>query len=38
MRLNPEQLAVCTIVAIYNIEGFRELLPTRSKRAMTALR
>jgi hypothetical protein len=35
---NPEQLAFGTITTIYSIESFRELLPTRSKRAMTALR
>jgi hypothetical protein len=27
-----------TIMTIYSIESFRELLSTRSKRAMTALR
>jgi hypothetical protein len=38
MRLNPEQLAVRSIMTISSIESFRELLSTRSKRAMTALR
>jgi hypothetical protein len=38
MRLILSSLRFGTIVTIYSIESFRELLSTRSMRAMTALR
>jgi hypothetical protein len=38
MRVNPEQLAVRYYCDDLGFESFRELLSTRSKRAMTALR